>query len=159
MTVPALRGVRPGRMGKLTMILEEWKNLMQNTANEWAPKRYRSKRDCPWWYPERTSVGFLSAAIWKIGGEAIEEYGTDRKKKSLPKRSEGGYSQKGCGDLMFCVNKSWRRQSSFVAEAKQTWPSINSTLKKLQDRVNDRLSKAMKDARRTRRYGCTRLGL
>lgn len=77
MTGSRLHGVRPGRMGKL--IREAWKHLMRDTAKEWAPIQYRSQRDGPWWSPQRTSVGFLSAAILKIGGAAIEEYGMNKK--------------------------------------------------------------------------------
>jgi len=101
----------------------------------------------------------LSAAIWENGGEAIEEYGTDKKKKVPSRRSERGYTQRGRGDLMFCVNKMWSKENSFVAEAKQTYPSINATFKQLKRRVEDRLGKARNDSSRTRRYGYTRLGL
>ena len=60
---------------------------------------------------------------------------------------------------MFCVNKMWSKEHSFVAEAKQTYPSINATFKQLKRRVEDRLGKARNDSGRTRRYGYTRLGL
>jgi len=101
----------------------------------------------------------LSAAIWKNGGEAIEEYGTDKKQKSRSRRSERGYTQRGRGDLMFCVNKIWSKENSFVAEAKQTHPSLNATFKQLKKRVEDRLGQARTDSSLTRRYGYRRLGL
>lgn len=155
----SLHGVSPSHLVKVRPVLERWADLMRRLAREWAPVRYGSKRDCPWWYHERTAVGFLSAAIWKTGGEAIEEYGTDKKKKLRSRRSERGYTQRGRGDLMFCVNKEWSKENSFVAEAKQTHPSLNATFKQLKRRVEDRLGKARNDSSRTRRYGYTRLGL
>jgi hypothetical protein len=158
MAVPPLHGVNPGHLNELSPVLEHWVGLMRSLAREWT-----SERDCPWWYNERTSVGFLSVAIWGSGGEAIEEYGTDKKKTLRSRKSEKGYPQKGRGDLMFCVNKMWNKENSFVAEAKQTWPSINSTAKNLKDRVNDRIDKARQDVWRCRRRFSsnryTRLGL
>ena len=65
--------LRPGRRGKVKLIREALKHLIQEMAKEWAPIQYRSKRDGPRWYLQWTSVGVLSAAIWKIGGEALEE--------------------------------------------------------------------------------------
>lgn len=36
------------------------------------------KNDAPYWYNERTSVGFFAGAIWKCGGIVIEEYSSDK---------------------------------------------------------------------------------
>lgn len=90
MTVPSLHGVRPGRRGKLKLIREAWKRLRQDTGEEGAPVQYRSQRDAPWWYPERTSEGLLSAAMWNIGGEAIEADGTDKNNKLRSTRHSRG---------------------------------------------------------------------
>ena len=68
-----LHGVRVSHLLKVKPVLERWADFMRRLAREWAPARYGSKRDCPWWYIERTSVGFLSAAICENGGEAIEK--------------------------------------------------------------------------------------
>ena len=93
-------------------MLEAWSGLMRRLAREW-----RKDGDCPWWYLERTAIGFFSAAVWKQGGEAIEEYGTDKKSRKNKKKKCSGR-----GDLMFSV-KTRSRERWFVAEAKQRFQS------------------------------------
>jgi hypothetical protein len=67
---------------------------MRQLAHEW-----EEDKDCPWWYLERTAVGFFSASVWSQGGKAIEEYGTDKKSRTHRKKTCNGR-----GDLMFSVN-------------------------------------------------------
>jgi hypothetical protein len=54
--------------------------------------------DWPFWYGERSLVGFLAAAIWASGGVCIEEYQADRK-ADAPEGTDGTYL--GRGDLYF----------------------------------------------------------
>lgn len=158
MRIERLHGVSLNRIKSLKPILKSWTELMRNLASEWAPEEYgKSERDCPWWYLERTSVGFLSAAVWKQGGKAIEEYGTD--KKSLRSRKSRKRTKRlGRGDLMFSV-KAKSRELWFVAEAKQNHPPLRGKYKTLKNLVARRLRQARKDATRCRSFGYPRLGL
>ena len=38
---------------------------MNKLVKDWADD------DVPWWYNERTSVGFFAAAVWKKGGKPL----------------------------------------------------------------------------------------
>ena len=85
---------------------------MEELAEEWALEKFKTLRDCPWWYLERTSVGFLAGAVWLCKGEAIEEYSTTkrfRKSRGTPKKRSGR------GDLRMYIG----RKGDYVVEAKQ----------------------------------------
>jgi hypothetical protein len=153
MRIERLHGLSLNRPKSIKPILKSWIKLMRNLASEWAPEKHGTERDCPWWYLERTSIGFLSAAIWKQGGRAIEEYGTDKKSKS--EKSKKGL---GRGDLMFSV-KAKSRELWFVAEAKQNHPPLRGKYKILNNLVARRLGQARRDATRCRSFGYPRLGL
>lgn len=130
---------------------------MGSLAKEWAPANFGADRDCPWWYQERTSIGFFSASVWRNGSEAIEEYGTD--KRTLHRTGGKIKKGKGRGDLMFSVNNNRRSKTWFVAEAKQCYPCLTGRAKVLRGCIKEKLRKARKDARNTAKYGCSRLGL
>ena len=110
--MPTYTGILPGPFKKdkdLKQILRKWQLLMKELVAD---------DDVPWWYNERTSVGFFAAAIWKKGGQAIEEYTTT--KKFLTNRGKTN-NKHGRGDLLFYLKSG----KAFVAEAKQVYLSIN----------------------------------
>jgi len=149
MHIQSLNGVyTPTRLKNLRPLLEAWRKLMHHLAIEW-----QKDKDCPWWYLERTAVGFFSATVWSQGGEAIEEYGTDKKSRTKKKKKCNGR-----GDVMFSVNGSSRKRW-FVAEAKQSHPPIRGEFKTLRARIRSKLKKARQDAVRCKSYGYSRLGL
>jgi hypothetical protein len=152
-----LHGISLNRVAGIRPILESWTKLMRTLASEWAHESLGNQRDCPWWYLERTSVGFLSGAVWNQGGRAVEEYGTDKKSLTI-KRNKKQKRRLGRGDLMFSV-KSKSSERWFVAEAKQNHPPLNGKYKTLHNLVTRRLRAARKDAARCRGFGCSRLGL
>lgn len=121
---------------------------MRRLAIEW-----EEDKDCPWWYLERTAVGFFSATVWSQGGEAIEEYGTDKKSRTRKKKTFNGR-----GDLMFSINTR-SRERWYVAEAKQSHPPIRGKVRTLKAKIKNRLEQARQDAVRCKSYGCSRLGL
>lgn len=63
------------------------------------------KDDAPYWYNERTSVGFLAGSIWKCGGIVLEEYSSHKVWK--------GENYQSRTDLWFRLN-----QIEYIAEAK-----------------------------------------
>jgi hypothetical protein len=69
--------------------------------------------DWPYWYKERTQVGFLAAAVWQAGGTALEEY-----------RKDKAHGSKGRYDLW--INFKGR---GFECEAKWGWLNLRSTSK------------------------------
>ena len=111
-----LRTIRGSRFGRfkdrhLRKVFLRWMKLMEELADEWALEKFKASRDCPWWYLERTSVGFLAGAVWLYGGEAIEEYSTIkrfRKPRGTPKKRSGR------GDLRMYIG----RNGDYVVEAK-----------------------------------------
>jgi hypothetical protein len=156
MPVQPIKDILPRYLKSLRPTLRSWVRLMESLAKEWAPARLGAGRDCPWWYQERTSIGFFSASVWGKGGEAIEEYGTDKRTLRIGRRKFK--IGKGRGDLMFSVNNR-RNKSWFVAEAKQSYPCLTGNGKVLKDCIKEQLRKARKDARNTASFGCARLGL
>lgn len=72
--------IRDKRLNSARQILESWREVMTEY-----PKRYRV--DLPYWYRERTHVGFLSIAAWLRGWATLEEWGL--KKGSHRKPSQG----------------------------------------------------------------------
>ena len=149
MVITPLHGASaPSGLKDLLPLLEDWRKLMRRLAREW-----KADKDCPWWYLERTAVGFFSASVWSQGGRAIEEYGTDKKSRTHKKTMCNGR-----GDLMFSVNSKSHEQW-FVAEAKQSHPPLRGKLKVLKTRIRSKLKQARQDAVRCKRFGCSRLGL
>lgn len=149
MAVQSLHGVYvPRSFKELHPLLEAWLKLMRRLARDW-----EKDRDCPWWYLERTAVGFFSAAVWNQGGEAIEEYGTDKKSRTHKKKRCNGR-----GDVMFSVETNSHKRW-FVAEAKQSHPTIRGKVETLKAKIEVRLKEARQDAVRCKSYGASRLGL
>jgi hypothetical protein len=68
----------------------------------------REEQDIPFWYGERSQVGFLAAAVWCSGGNALEEYG---KKKDRPRKGRCDLFIKFRGKSFECEAKFVRAQS------------------------------------------------
>lgn len=147
-TQPLHGAYAPSSFKNLLPLLDAWHKLMRRLAVEW-----EEDKDCPWWYLERTAVGFFSAAVWSQGGEAIEEYGTDKKSRTDKKKTCNGR-----GDVMFSISHKSRKQW-FVAEAKQSHPRIRGRAGTLKASIRKKLKEARQDAVRCKSYGCSRLGL
>jgi hypothetical protein len=88
--------------------------------------------DLPQWYNERSHTGFLTAAVWKMGGIAVEEFSTSRKHNDL---SEDGESSPGQCDLYFSLDNL-----DCVVEAKREW--ISGYTKQDAQRIKARLKEA-----------------
>ncbi len=145
--MPTYTGIFPGpfkRNKDIRQILSKWQQLMNELAEKWADD------DVPWWYNERTSVGFFAAAVWKKGGQAIEEYTTPKKIRTPRGKTNNKH---GRGDLLFYLKSN----KAFVAEAKYEYFSLNGSPDK---KVISLLKTARKDAVCVPNYGiATRLGM
>jgi len=47
---------------------------------------WEGEDDLPHWHNERAQIGFLAAAVWRMGGVALEEYCTDREATEVSKK-------------------------------------------------------------------------
>jgi hypothetical protein len=103
-----IRGLHLGSLSMLAPIFKYWQTLNETWIDT---------GDAPWWYNERSSVGFLAGAIWKNGGWALEEFGTDKWVGSNKKKTFSGRC-----DIAFGVDGQ-----DFWGEAKQCWPTLNGT--------------------------------
>jgi hypothetical protein len=90
--------------------------------------------DLPWYYHERAQIGFLAAAVWRIGGTALEEWRTD---KVL-----NGSARNGRGDLWIQIQgrRCWH------IEAKHRHVRLGRTPKASLGRVRTLLRRACLDA-------------
>ena len=145
--MPTYTGIFPGPFKKdkdlqqILQILRKW---------QWVMKDLVADDDVPWWYNERTSVGFFAAAVWKKGGQAIEEYITPKKIRTPRGKTNNKH---GRGDLLFYLKSN----KAFVAEAKYEYFSLNGSPGK---KVISLLKTARKDAVRVPNYGyAKRLGM
>jgi hypothetical protein len=101
--------VDPGPLKVLKKVLVEWQSMQD-------PSWWREKNDVPWWYNERASLSFFAGAVWRCKGWAFEEFIT---RKHITTRRGKRQNRHGRGDIMFGI-----KGQSFVAEAKQCWPTI-----------------------------------
>lgn len=96
------------RFASLKPLLSKW---------IWAHRKYCdgfTEPEAGWWYHERTSVRFLAAAAWSLGGVALEEY------SSIKKRD--GRSYRGRCDLYLRVGSPLK---DLMVEAKHRKPIIS----------------------------------
>ena len=121
------------KFSALRPILIQWIHNIHNYCNQYHNKEKPAEKDAPYWYNERATLSTLAAAVWKLGGIALEEY----KAKKMTKREEW----KGRVDLWFQL-----KRKMYVIEAKQHWclidkQKLNRGLVK--DRVQRRLTSAI----------------
>lgn len=114
MSLTRLSGISGNSTPELRPLLQNWLWLMGELGVRWGDSKHGSERDAPWWYNERSSVGFLAGAVWHSYGEAVEEYVANKKYRTR----RGRKVRPGRGDLMFTLNPDCRNEQWFVAEAK-----------------------------------------
>lgn len=95
--VRRVRGSRP-----LKAILTKWQRLLVAYANA-------VPGDVAYWTSERTNVGILAAACWRLGGVALEEYVTKKRQ--------------GNGRVDLWMRN--RRGNGFTVEAKLAWIPVS----------------------------------
>ena len=99
------------------------------------PKHTKSWTDCSFWYRERTQIGLLSAAVWRVSGTALEEFVTKKGASS------------GRGDLWIRVRKSLSEYGDgYWCEAKYGCIYLeDGDIKSVLNKVDVRLELAIKD--------------
>jgi hypothetical protein len=102
------RGRNLGHLEVLKPILLKWQGLVEDFID--------GGSDCPWWYNERASLSLFAGAVWLSDGWAFEEFSTKKWARRMGKK---GRKRIGRCDIQFGIGKN-----TFVAEAKQAWPTI-----------------------------------
>lgn len=123
--------------------LETWVEMMCDRDGwEWNNEHGHLIRDAPWWYNERASVSHFAGAIWKNDGWVTEEFVVSRKGRGGPNYRI--INIHGRCDISFEVESLNEVESlKIIAEAKQVWPSLNST--RASEVVRTGLNKAKKE--------------
>lgn len=66
------------------------------------------KDDWPYWYRERSQIGFLAAAVWLSGGAALEEYRWEKSREAGEGKGIGRCDLWiGLGGTSFCCEAKW----------------------------------------------------
>ena len=107
-------------------LIRAWGKVMNRYLTvECLQRRDKALRDLPHWHIERSHTGFLAAAVWEIGGVALEEYSTRRYSQSGTRKRR--VIKPGRCDLYFNVGRL-----NAAIEAKHTW-----SLNEIEDRLRD----------------------
>ena len=104
----------------LKKIFINWRKILED-------QRYYEKSNAAWWYNERASLSQLAGSVWKAGGYVLEEYSNLK----WGKKRKGKWSKKtGRIDMRFVCDGF-----DCIAEAKQCWPTLTSSAKKIKGKV------------------------
>lgn len=103
-------------------------SFIEQLLNGWisANQRYvelLNRKDCCWWYNERTNVSVLAGAAWTLGWTAIEEYPSGKKIKGYTGENPDSDTRKGRVDL-YIKNEL----KSIALEAKQIWHNLDEDI-------------------------------
>jgi hypothetical protein len=107
-------------------LLKMWGRLM----DDWSAVVGRD--EVAYWYGERPLTGLLASAVWRVGGQALEESEAARGPRRRPRL--------GRIDSYIILNHKW-----FQVEAKVAWPTSDAP--KGLSAARSRLSKALSQAR------------
>ena len=121
------------RYGHWRTLVEQWQDAHQNFA--------AITGDAAYWYTERSNVGMLAAAAWKLNLVALEEYQVE-KCHSEPESKGEEAKWKGRCDLWI-----YGKRFNEIIEAKQNWVHLHSV--KAEARAQKTLASAVRDARST----------
>ncbi|MEQ9924937.1 hypothetical protein ABRP60_08190 [Pectobacterium brasiliense] len=120
-------------------------SFIEQLLNGWiqANQRYvdlLGKKDCCWWYNERTNVSVLAGAAWSLGWAAIEEYPSNKRMKGC--LQEDTDTSKGRVDL-YITNKN----DDVAIEAKHAWYNLDN-INESNVITNFKMDEARSDANR-----------
>jgi hypothetical protein len=107
--------IKPGKLDRTAA--KWWRTIMAEWQHVHRTYYLKSHYDKAWCFNERASVSMLSAAVWKAGGIAIEEYVTRKQHENETKP--------GRVDLWFKIGKNF----AAVVEAKHVKKSERSFAK------------------------------
>lgn len=101
--------IRNKKLWPIKSVFESWIKV-----NIEYMERYRYE-DCLFWYNERSNVGSLAGAVWRLGGVALEEYSSAK----MADTEKAEFS--GRRDLYFDFNNN-----RYLCEAKIKWLKIGN---------------------------------
>lgn len=125
--------VAGGKLPEFKGLLLKWIKTTDRIVNSWG---LESEPDFPWWYNERASLSVFAGAVWSADGIAFEEFSSkrDRPRKVSTKIADPRTARI---DLRF----SWQGEE-FIAETKQSWPSVGSGATTAKTQIQQQLDKA-----------------
>jgi hypothetical protein len=126
----------------LRRVVGQWADNIELLANEW-----RDTGDLPWLYGERALLSVVAGTVWKMGGTAFEEYGSE-------KRSEKNQPFGGREDIHFSY-----RQRGFKGEAKLQSISATRITPTSARLLRDKLQQAVNDVKKCSADRQERLGI
>jgi hypothetical protein len=129
---------------ELRRVLAEWTHIQNALALD-----YSSVGDLPWWYNERASLGSFAGAVWKSGGDVLHEFQFMKADRSPSPKQRW---RRGRCDIYFRSGSH-----SFVGEAKQGWPRLDTDDPAAV--LKSGLENAKKDARALKRSRHRRIAL
>ncbi|MBN3239846.1 hypothetical protein [Pectobacterium versatile] len=98
------------------------------------------RKDCCWWYNERTNASVLAGAAWSLGWAAIEEYPSDKLMKgSLQEDTD---TSRGRVDIYITNN-----HDDVAIEAKHAWYNLDNIVSG-NDILLCKMNEAFSDAKR-----------
>ncbi|HYE32899.1 MAG TPA: hypothetical protein VEH27_15840 [Methylomirabilota bacterium] len=115
-------------------LLQEWVLVVKDYQQFWPT-------DCCWWYSERPALSLFSAAIWRHGGVALEEFSWSKRKSKRCK----GYP--GRCDLGFGLTRG-KSKIAYEMEAKHVWCDYDKGVERMIRRTQRRMDEAQAAARR-----------
>ncbi len=138
------RGLRIGPLKMLQPVLKKWQKL--NEDRSWF-----KAGDAPWWYNERATLSVFAGAVWRCGGQVLEEFSA---KKVTGSKSGKASHKIGRCDIWFGIS-----ESEFVAEAKQCWPRLSGSTQNARRTVEASITEARREVMRVPDWGYRRLGI
>jgi hypothetical protein len=117
---------------QLDTVMRRWFTVLRRYRGLLRPEDARTHRD-PWYYRERSQIGFLAAASWLAGAVALEEWRTEKERESCPRN--------GRGDLWIQVRAN--PDVEYHIEAKHDWGDITGNPAKEKQKIEKALSKAV----------------
>ena len=141
-----VRHVNSGNLCSLKPIVDVWIDVILQRYVAYFS--ISEDMDSPWWYNERATVSFLAAAAWMAEGIALEEYRTQKGKKSNPRTGR-------CDLFLGAKSRAW-----FECEAKHTWCAVGRKVRNGFERAKSGLKDACHNAKQLpKAEGVRRLGL
>jgi hypothetical protein len=133
------------KIGHWDALLEEWILLIERFSRV-------TGGDVPYWHNERANIGVLSAAAWRCGRIALEEFQHDKIDVTFDEDADGIPRQSRIGrcDLWICDDRSDRSVAEIV-EAKFKWLNMKMNSKEMGVFAKACLKAACDDAIKTKK--------
>ena len=137
------------RLLNLHGILEEWTEIVARMGRKW-----NKSGDVPWWYNERADLSLFAGAVWRAGGDVMEEFSSEKRKiGKTTGRLHSSYT--GRVDLYF----ETPNRSDYYLECKSIWSGASRPNDSSIRKIEDHLEWACHDIKKFHPHRYRRLGL